>query len=265
MLRLGLPFAVGVASAANTHCTPTVAGQYGDCVRRACWDWATMKRNTTFAFCDPAKPVQERSEDIVKRLSLGEKPALMTARHSAPIDRLGIPAYDWGVNSIHGTQVACGTRCATNFPLPVAIGAAFNVSMVEALSTMMAVEQRALRLEHSYESHRRLRVADQLAEAKAPPDATIGLDTWAPNINLNRDPRWGRNWETATEDPFLDGQIGAAYARGFQTLNGNKFLTGIITLKHWAAVRALPLLLPLLPLSCCLLILADQTTVHGRS
>ena len=66
---------------------------------------------------------------------------------------LGVPAYDWGVNSIHGIQVSCGANCATNYPLPVAIGAGFNMTMVEELSRMMAIELRALRLEHSCESH----------------------------------------------------------------------------------------------------------------
>ena len=61
------------------------------------------------------------------------------------------------------------------------------------------------------------------------------LDTWAPTINLNRDPRWGRNWEVATEDPFLGGEIGAAYARGFQQGEDSRYLLGVITLKHWAA------------------------------
>ena len=187
-----------------------------------------------FSFCDTSKTAQERAEDIVQRLTLGEKQSLMTARHSAPINRLGIPEYDWGVNSIHGTQVACGSQCATNFPLPVSIGATFNMSLIRNLAHMMAVEQRALRLEHSYEKHRRLN--NDLSHSSRPPDATIGLDTWAPNINLNRDPRWGRNWEVATEDPFLGGQIGAAYAQGFQEgSNNSQPLLGVITLKHWAA------------------------------
>ena len=219
-------------TSANVSCDPLIPGNPDSCVRRACWNWTTMKQ-LQFSFCDTNKTAQERAEDIVKRLTLGEKQSLMTARHSAPIDRLGIPEYDWGVNSIHGTQVACGAQCATNFPLPASIGATFNMSLIRSLAHMMAVEQRALRLEHSYEKHRRL---NDLTGSNHPPDATIGLDTWAPNINLNRDPRWGRNWEVATEDPFLGGQIGAAYAQGFQQgPNNSQTLLGVITLKHWAA------------------------------
>eukprot|EP00041_Stephanoeca_diplocostata_P019651 m.427443 g.427443 ORF g.427443 m.427443 type:complete len:447 (-) comp21361_c0_seq35:2680-4020(-) len=162
----------------------------------------------------------------------------MTARHSSPVPRLNIPAYDWGVNSIHGDQVACGTHCATNFPLPVAIGASFNMTMVQALGRMMGVELRSLRLEHVCEKHLAQLSTIRTGEThSAPPlpDACIGLDTWAPNININRDPRWGRNWEVASEDPHLTGQIGAAYARGFQNGEDKRFLLGVLTAKHWAA------------------------------
>ena len=149
-------------------------------VRHACTGAAAK----AYRFCDTTLPAETRAADIVARLKLSEKPALMTARHSAPIDRLGIPSYDWGVNSIHGDQVGCGTNCATNYPLPVAIGATLNISLVYELANMMGVELRALRLEHACEQHRRLR-----DDGHPPPphgDACIGLDTWAPNLNLVR-------------------------------------------------------------------------------
>ena len=151
-----------------------------------------------FPFCNTSLTIDQRVADLVGRLASKEKPALMTARHSAPIHSLGIPAYDWGVNSIHGIQTSCGTRCATNYPLPVAIGATFNMSLVQSLSRMMAVELRALRLEGACEKHRRRRLEtmdDRLANETqstvsetfgAAEDACIGLDTWAPNLNLNR-------------------------------------------------------------------------------
>jgi hypothetical protein len=160
-------------------------------VRRACSGDGDPQR---YRFCDTSLPAAERAADLVSRLTLDEKPALMTARHSAPIDRLGVPAYDWGVNSIHGNQVQCGTRCATNYPLPIGVAASWNRSLVFALSNMMAVELRALRLEHSCE---------QAKWVPHPPatDACIGLDTWAPNINLNRDPRWCVNVHLFAYDP----------------------------------------------------------------
>ena len=137
---------------------------------------------TAFPFCNASLGLEARVADLVARIKTADKPSLMTARHSSPIPYLGVPAYDWGVNSIHGIQVSCGTNCATNYPLPVAIGAAFNMTMVEDLSRMMAVELRALRLEHSCESH----ISGEAGSAPPEyPDACIGLDTWAPNINLN--------------------------------------------------------------------------------
>ena len=95
-------------------------------------------------------------------------------------------------------QVACGTHCATNYPLPVAVGASFNMTLVHALAHMMGVELRALRLEHSCEKHVPMSGTEPPSSSQGNesyPDACIGLDTWAPNLNLNRDPRWGRNWE----------------------------------------------------------------------
>jgi beta-glucosidase-like glycosyl hydrolase len=160
----------------------------GDAVRRACEGPAAK----TYRFCDTTLPAEVRARDIVSRLKLSEKPALMTARHSAPVDRLGIPSYDWGVNSIHGDQVSCGTNCATNYPLPVAIGATLNMTLVYELANMMGVELRALRLEGACEQHRRLQSATSREEGHPSPpegDACIGLDTWAPNLNLNRE-----NW-----------------------------------------------------------------------
>jgi hypothetical protein len=160
--------------------------------------------HSSYAFCNTTLPLAARVSDLVGRISSNEKPNLMTARHSSPLPNLGIPAYDWGVNSIHGTQVSCGTNCAVNYPLPTAIGASFNMSLVRQLGHMMAVEQRALRLEGACEKHRRRLggsngqdvAADENSRDKTVgadgKDACIGLDTWAPNINLNRDPRWGR-------------------------------------------------------------------------
>jgi len=186
-------------------------------------------------FCDTTLPIDARVALLVRNLTTAEKVSVLTARHSSPVSRLGIPAYDWGVNSIHGDQVSCGTNCATNYPLPVAIGASFNRSLVVALGRMMGVELRALRLEHACEKHVSAHPGTAAPRPAALPDPCIGLDTWAPNINLNRDPRWGRNWEVASSDPYLTGEIGKAYAVGFQEGTDPHFLLGVLTIKHWAA------------------------------
>jgi len=198
-------------------------------ISRAC------SHNETYPFCNSSLSIDARTEDLVARMKTASKPSVMTARHSAPIPDLGVPAYDWGVNSIHGDQVSCGTNCATNYPTPTAIGATFNVSLVRSLSRMMAVELRALRLEFACEKHMDEMSSIFESSVGNTKDACIGLDTWAPNINLNRDPRWGRNWEVASEDPYLSGEIGAAYAQGFQQGEDPRYLLGAITLKHWAA------------------------------
>eukprot|EP00039_Didymoeca_costata_P005612 m.83066 g.83066 ORF g.83066 m.83066 type:complete len:896 (-) comp12900_c0_seq1:42-2729(-) len=196
-------------------------------VNRAC------SHGETYPFCNTSLSINERVMDLISRIHDADKPSLMTARHSAPLPYLGVPAYDWGVNSIHGDQVSCGTSCATNYPLPVAVAAGFNSSMVEELARMMGRELRALRLEHSCEKH--LALLTGSPQDPTLPDACIGLDTWAPNINLNRDPRWGRNWEVGSEDPYVTGQIGIAYSKGFQEAEDPRYLLGVITLKHWMA------------------------------
>ena len=107
---------------------------------------------------------------------------------------------------------------------------------------MMGVELRALRLEHSCEKHVSVHTSEAGGGGNSStptlPDACIGLDTWAPNLNLNRDPRWGRNWEVASEDPYLTGRVGEAYSLGFQ--NGPEdpeHLLGVLTIKHWAGYQ----------------------------
>ena len=99
-------------------------------VNRACSDAASH----VLPFCNTSLSIDERVADLVARIDPAESGALLTARHSAPVSRLGLPAYDWGVNSIHGDQVSCGTNCATNYPLPNAIGASFNASLVRSLA-----------------------------------------------------------------------------------------------------------------------------------
>ena len=231
--RSGLCVALDGGGSPTPAPVPTPPGH----INRACSDAASR----ALPFCNASLSLEARVNDLVGRLQPDEAGPLLTARHAAPVGRLGIPAYDWGVNSIHGDQVSCGSvACATNFPLPMAVGATFNSSLVAALGSMMAKELRALRLEGACEHHRRrLRAAGvphSLSEGK---DACIGLDTWAPNININRDPRWGRNWEVASEDPYHSGEVGAAYAAGFQRGDADaadsRFLKGVLTLKHWAA------------------------------
>ena len=169
-------------------------------------------------------PVDQRVADLVGRLKFDEKAPLLTARESplGSVERLGIPEYNWGANCIHGVQSRCGSRCPSTFPNPNAQGASWNRTSWSAMAAVTGVELRALYVEN----------VGQQEDDGAP---HLGLDCWSPNININRDPRWGRNLETPGEDPFLNGQYGAFHTRGLQDGDDERFLQAVVTLKHYDA------------------------------
>ncbi|GMF17026.1 unnamed protein product [Phytophthora fragariaefolia] len=134
---------------------------------------------------------------------------------------IGLPEYNWGANCVHGVQSTCGTNCATSFPNPVNLGAIFDPQAVFDMAQVVGWELRALWLEGARENY-----------AKGP---HLGLDCWSPNININRDPRWGRNMETPSEDPLVNSKYGVAYTRGLQEGKDKRFLQAVVTLKHYAA------------------------------
>lgn len=184
-----------------------------------------------FSFCDTQLPLERRVEDLISRLTLDEKPQLLEARFSplGNISRLGVPQYDWGGNCIHGVQSRCGTgtrndtRCPTPFPNPNHLGAAFNESVWHGMGRVIGRELRSLWRQGVGENH---------PPTELPP---IGLDCWSPNINIVRDPRWGRNMETPGEDPLLNGRFGVAVTQGLQQGEDSKYLQAVVTLKHFVA------------------------------
>jgi len=128
---------------------------------------------------------------LVARMTLDEK--LGQLINVAPaIERLGIPAYNWWTESLHG---AIGPLPTTNFPEPIGLAATFDAPLVNRVAAAISTEVRAL---HSLGS------------------GGVGLDTWAPNINIFRDPRWGRGQETYGEDPWLTARLGVAFITGMQ-------------------------------------------------
>lgn len=181
-----------------------------------------------FPFCDPKLGLDARVADLVGRLREEEKPVLLTARASprGAIPRLGVPEYDWGGNCVHGVQARCGsnfTRCPTSFPTPGALGATFNRTGWRAMGAAIGVELRSLWLQGVGEDH----------DGNLP---HIGLDCWSPNVAVTRDPRWGRNMETASEDPLLAGLFGVEYSLGLQRSPlERRFLQAVATLKHFDA------------------------------
>ena len=190
----------------------------------------------SFPFCNTSLSIASRVADLISRLLPEEIPPQLTARHGQPsqvmagdnITRLGIPEYDWGCNAQHGVQSNCLTdadgviRCPTSFPNSVNYGSVWNMSLVREMGAIIGQELRALWLGGS-------------REYNGDPPPHLGLDTWSPNINLARDPRWGRSMEVPGEDPLINGRYGAAYTLGMQNGEDGRYLRAITTLKHWDA------------------------------
>ena len=156
-----------------------------------------------------------RASAIVARMTLDEKlPQLLNVAPAIP--RLHIPAYNWWTESLHG---ALGPVPTTNFPEPIGLAASFDAPLVHDVAGAISTEVRAL--------HTLGRQTGRLGRIGT------GLDTWSPNINIFRDPRWGRGQETYGEDPFLTARTGVAFMTGMQGPNPD--LPDVIsTPKHFA-------------------------------
>jgi beta-glucosidase len=150
-----------------------------------------------FPFQDPHLSEEERVKDLLGRLTLAEKVSLMVY-DSPAIERLGIQAYNWWNEALHGVGRA---GIATVFPQAIGLGATFDTSLLHRVAAAIADEARAKHHEFARQGYRR---------------QYHGLTYWSPNVNIFRDPRWGRGQETYGEDPFLTGRIGAAFVRGLQ-------------------------------------------------
>ncbi|WP_295648869.1 glycoside hydrolase family 3 N-terminal domain-containing protein [uncultured Mucilaginibacter sp.] len=148
-------------------------------------------------FRDPSKPLDVRVQDLVSKLTLEEKVHQMM-NVSPAIPRLGIPQYDWWNEALHGIARS-GT--ATVFPQAIALGATFDTDLAKQESTAISDEARAMYNAAVAEGYR---------------ERFGGLTFWTPNINIFRDPRWGRGQETYGEDPFLTARIGVAFIQGLQ-------------------------------------------------
>ncbi len=171
-------------------------------------------RSFEFPFQNPALPVEQRAADLVDRLSLQEKVAQML--HDTPaIERLGIPAYSWWNEALHG--VARNGR-ATVFPQAIGMAATFDDELVHDVADAISDEARA-----KFNAARKLGNRGRYS----------GLTFWSPNINIFRDPRWGRGQETYGEDPYLTSRMGVAFVRGLQG-DDEKHLKTAACAKHFA-------------------------------
>ena len=169
----------------------------------------------SYPFQNPRLPLTQRVNDLVSRLSLTEKVDQML--NSTPaIPRLGIPAYDWWNECLHG--VARTPYPVTSYPQAIAMAATFDQAAMKQMGDYTSDEGRAIYNESMRKNdHRRY----------------LGLTYWTPNINIFRDPRWGRGQETYGEDPFLTSQMATSFVEGLQG-NDPRYLKAAACAKHYA-------------------------------
>lgn len=166
-----------------------------------------------FPFQDPSIDSEKRIDDLLGRLTLEEKTAMM--RYNSPgVERLGIPPYNWWNESLHGIGRA---GKATVFPQAIGLAATFDEDLIYRVASAISDEARA---KHN------------AAIAKGSYQQYTGLSFWTPNINIFRDPRWGRGQETYGEDPFLTAKLGVAYVNGLQG-DHPKYLKAAACAKHF--------------------------------
>jgi beta-glucosidase len=168
----------------------------------------------TLVFRDSRQPLSARVDDLIARLTLAEKISQLVHENNA-IERLGIPPYNWWNEACHG--VGRNGR-ATVFPQVIGLGATWNRTLVERVATAISDEARA--------KHHSAIAAGRHGQYQ-------GLTFWTPNINIFRDPRWGRGQETFGEDPLLTGELGLATVRGLQG-NDPRYLKVAACAKHFA-------------------------------
>src|ERR1022692_473189 len=179
---------------------------------------AQQQGAATLPFRNPALPLDQRVDDLVSRLTMEEKAAQLV-NTTAAIPRLQIPAYNFWNEALHG--LVSGN--VTVFPQVIGLGSTFNPPLIKQMSTVISTEARA-----RYNQSRQ-----QQQTGGAAPGRGAGLDFWAPNINIFRDPRWGRGQETYGEDPFLTARMGVSFVTGMHG-DDPRYYRVIATPKHFA-------------------------------
>ena len=173
-----------------------------------------MTSSSSFPFMNPDLPVGQRVEDLLSRMTVEEKCSQML--NDAPaIERLGIPKYNWWNECLHGVARA---GIATVFPQAIGLAAMWNAPFLEEIASVIADEGRAKYHDYEREGHN---------------GQNTGLTFWSPNVNIFRDPRWGRGHETYGECPHLSGRLGVAFCKGLQG-DDESYLKTVATPKHYA-------------------------------
>ncbi|MGZ8541277.1 MAG: glycoside hydrolase family 3 protein, partial [Chitinophagaceae bacterium] len=170
----------------------------------------------TLPFWNHKLTLEQRVNDLVSRLTLEEKVAQMM-NHAPAIEKLGIPAYDWWNEVLHG--VARTSYRVTVFPQAIGMAATWDTNSLYRMADYAALEGRA--------------VYNKAVQQGKNGERYVGLTYWTPNINIFRDPRWGRGQETYGEDPFLTAMLGKAFVRGLQG-EDKKYLKAAACAKHYA-------------------------------
>jgi beta-glucosidase len=166
-------------------------------------------------YLDPSQPAERRAADLVGRMTIEEK-ASQLVNQARAIPRLGVPSYDWWSEALHGVA----REGVTEFPEPVGLAATFDPEAIHQMATAIGTEGR-------------IKYAMAVQKNGGFSNIFEGLDFWAPNINIFRDPRWGRGQETYGEDPFLTARMGVAYVTGMQG-DDPRYYRAISTPKHYA-------------------------------
>jgi beta-glucosidase len=175
----------------------------------------SQKKSYEYPFQNPELSLEERAENIVSLLTIEEKVQQMV--NNAPaIERLGIPAYNWWNETLHG--VARSPYPVTSYPQAIGMAATWDTGSLHTMADFCAEEGRAI-----FNDSRK----------KGKTGIYLGLTYWTPNINIFRDPRWGRGQETYGEDPFLTGSLGKAFVTGLEG-NDPKYLKASACAKHYA-------------------------------
>jgi beta-glucosidase len=176
---------------------------------------AASAQQASPAYKNPKLPIDQRVDDLISRMTLEEKVSQL-GHTAAGVSRLGIPEYNWWNEGLHGVARAGE---ATVFPQAIGMAATFDEPLIRQIADVISTEFRA---KYSLTVH-----------SDGSSDWYRGLTVWSPNINIFRDPRWGRGQETYGEDPYLTARLGVAFVTGLQG-NDPNYLKTVATPKHFA-------------------------------
>src|SRR5579871_5316461 len=174
---------------------------------------SVAQETSSLPYMNPKLSPEERAADLVHRMTLEEK-ASQLVNQARAVPRLNVPSYDWWSEALHGV-ISDGV---TEFPEPIGLAATFDVPRIHEMATAIGIEGRIKHDQHESAGHSNI---------------FEGLDFWAPNVNIFRDPRWGRGQETYGEDPFLSARLAVAFVTGMQGDDPHYYRV-ISTPKHYA-------------------------------